>query len=417
MINSAKKPLSFQDNSDANFQPQNLAKKPVIMQVLPLLESGGVERGVVDIAKSLKNQGFEPIVVSGGGVLTYDLKEAKITHITLDIGSKNPLKIFLNIKKLQNLIVEHKVDLVHVRSRAPMWSAFYACKKTNTRLVSTVHGTYSLDLLGFKNSKIKKFYNQIMLRSDAIIAVSNFIKSYIEQNYEKQSDVEIDGKITVIQRGVDLQHFNASKVSKNRIIDLIKNWNIPEDKKIILMPARYTSWKGHEFLIDSLSKVKNDFFCIMIGSSHGHQAFRNKIEQKIIKENLAEKVRTIGLCKDISAAYKIADFVVCPSIKPEAFGRVAIEAQACSKPILATNIGGSLETIIDGETGFLVSPNDSDALAAAIDKILSLSKEEVESIGNKGRNHVEANFSNELMYQKTIALYQEVLAKPKISVE
>ena len=381
------------------------SKQKVILQIIPSLESGGVERGTIDIAKSLKKQNFSPIVISSGGVLTYDLKEAKITHFELDVKSKNPFTIFLNIKKIAEIIDEYKVDLVHVRSRAPMWSAYYACKKTKTKLVSTIHGTYSLDFLFLKNFSLKKIYNSIMFKADSIIVVSNYIKNYLLRNYQGN----FADQIQTIQRGVDLQYFNRDKVSKNRIIDLIKKWNLPEDKKMIIMPARFTSWKGHEFLIEALAKVKNDFFCVMVGSDHGHKNYRKKIEQKIIKENLAGKIRIVGACRDMPATYQLAHFVVAPSVRPEAFGRVAIEAQASAKIIVATKIGGALETIIDEQTGFLVEPFDTESLAKAIDKILLMSKEETKKLGVAGRKNVEDNFSNDLMCQKTIEVYTKTL--------
>lgn len=381
------------------------SKQKVILQIIPSLESGGVERGTIDIAKALKNQNFLPIVISSGGVLTYDLKEAKIHHFELSVKSKNPLTIFSNIKKIAQIINEYKVNLVHVRSRAPMWSAYYACKETKTKLISTIHGTYSLGFLFWKDFPLKKFYNSIMFKANAIIVVSNYIKNYLLRNYQENfADL-----IEVIQRGVDLQYFNRDKVSKNRIIDLIKKWNLPEDKKMILMPARFTSWKGHEFLIEALSKVKNDFFCVMVGSDHGHKKYRKRIEQKIVKENLAGKIRIVGACRDMPATYQLAHFVVAPSVRPEAFGRIAIEAQASSKIIVATKIGGALETVIEEQTGFLVEPFDTQNLANVIDKILTMSKEEIEKIGCAGRKNVEDNFSNDLMCQKTIEVYKKLL--------
>ncbi len=384
-------------------------KKPVIMQVLPALESGGVERGVVDIAKALEKEGFKPIVVSKGGVLVYQLREAGISHIELPVHSKNPLTIYFNNKKISKLLQEHCVDIVHVRSRAPMWSTYFACKKLQVKMVATVHGTYSLNLFKWKVFPLKRIYNALMLKADEIIAVSGFIKDYIIKNYQEINLTSLAEKITVIQRGADLNYFNCAKVSKNRIIDLSKKWRLPEDKKIILMPARFTAWKGHEFLIDALLKVKNDFFCVMVGSDHGHKIFRKKIENRIVESGLAGKVQIFGLCKDMPAAYAVSHFVVCPSVRPEAFGRIAIEAQASNRIIIATKIGGSLETIIDEKTGFLVDVNDPNKFAELIDKALEMSKEEADKIGNAGRKNIEENFSNDKMCSETIRVYKEVL--------
>ena len=384
-------------------------KKPVIMQILPALESGGVERGTIDIAKALKKEGFTPIVVSKGGIMVYQLKEAKIEHIELNVASKNPLTIFSNIKKIRRLIEENSVDVVHVRSRAPMWSAYYACKETKARLVATVHGTYSLKFLHWKNFFLKRIYNAIMLKADKVIVVSEFIKNYLIENYEgKTKDFNLD-KITVIQRGADLEYFNLAKVSKNRIIDISKKWNLPDDKKIILMPARFTEWKGHEFLIDALSKVKHNFLCLMVGSDHGHKLFRKKIEQKIINLDLQGKVKIAGVSKDMPVLYSISHLVVCPSIRPEAFGRIAIEAQAMQRPIISTRIGGSLETVIDGKTGFLVDLDDSDKMAELIDVVLDMSDEKSAEMGAMGRENVRERFSNEKMCGDTLALYRSVI--------
>ena len=292
-----------------------------------------------------------------------------------------------------------------------MWSAYFACKKTGAKLVSTVHGTYSLNFLWWKIFPLKRLYNSLMLKADAIIVVSNFIKDYLITNYKQKDKYFPMEKITVIQRGVELNYFNFSKVSKNRIIDLSKKWHLPDDKKIILMPARFTEWKGHEFLIDALTKVKHNFLCVLVGSDHGHKQFRKKIENKITKSHLEGKVKVVGICKDMPVAYTISHLVICPSIRPEAFGRIAIEAQATSRIIISTRIGGSLETIIDGKTGFLVDVGDSDKLAELIDKVLDFSDEESHKIGEAARKNMEEKFSNEKMCNDTIKIYKKLLAE------
>lgn len=389
---------------------ENQKHKTVVMQILPALENGGVERGTIDIAKALKKSDFEPIVISSGGILVYQLTEAKIRHIKLPVHSKNPFVIHANIKKIADLILENQVGVVHVRSRAPMWSAYFACKKTNTKLLSTIHGTYSLKFLFWQIFPLKKFYNAIMLKADAMIAVSEFIKDYLIKNYQQKNKIFPLEKITVIQRGVDLDYFNFQKVSKNRVIDLSKKWHLPDGKKIILMPARFTAWKGHEFLIEALAKVKNNFLCVLVGSDHGHKKFRKKIESKIVKENLEGKVKIVGICKDMPTAYAVSHLVICPSVKPEAFGRVAIEAQASSRIIIATKIGGALETIIDGKTGFLVEPQDVEKLAELIDRVLDFSDEKTHEIAAAARAHVEEKFSNKKMCNDTIEVYKSLIS-------
>jgi glycosyltransferase involved in cell wall biosynthesis len=381
-------------------------KKITVMQLLPSLESGGVERGTIDIAKILKKENFKPIVASAGGVLVYDLRESGIAHVEIaSLKRKNPISIILNINRIRKLIIEHNIDIIHARSRAVMWSAYFACKNSKTKLISTVHGTYSCDFLGIKNFLLKKFYNSVMLKADRIITVSNFIKSYLLQNYSGN----FCNKISVIQRGVDLTYFDSQRVSKNRVIDLSKKWNLPEDKKIILMPARFTTWKGHEFLIDALTQVESDFFCVMVGSDHGHKQYRKKIEERIVQKKLESKVRVVDNCRDMPAAYAIAHFVVSPSIRPEAFGRISIEVQASNKIIVATKIGGALETISDGQTGFLVDIGDYTNFAKTIDMVLKLDKEVVDKISDAGRKNIEKNFSSKQMCDLTLDIYRQVL--------
>lgn len=384
-------------------------KKPVIMQILPSLQSGGVERGVVDLAKYLQNHDFEPLVLSSGGLMVYQLKEAKIRHIEIDVDTKNPWKILQNIDRIADLIEKNKVDLVHVRSRAPMISAYFACKKTKTKLVATVHGNYSLKGFFYKNFILKRLYNSFMLRADRVIAVSQFIKDYLLQNYQPFLKFPFAEKIRVIQRGTDLKYFSAESVSMVRKIALAENWALPEDKKIILFPARITSWKGHEFLFEALTKVKSDFFCVCVGSDHGHKKFRKKLENKIIKDDLGGRVKFVGVCKDMPVAYAISNLVISASLRPEAFGRIAVEAQAMKKIIIATNIGGSLETIIDGKTGFLVEVGDTEKLAQLIDEALTMSVSQADEICQNARSHIEDNFSSQKMCAKTVEVYNELI--------
>lgn len=249
-----------------------------------------------------------------------------------------------------------------------------------------------------------------MLKADAIIVVSNFIKDRLKENYSEIFNKISPKKITVIQRGVELETFNPDKISQNLVIDLMQKWQVPMDKKIILMPARFTQWKGHEFLIDALSKVKNDFYCLLVGSDHGHEKYRQKIEQKITDLNLGKKIKIVGICKSMPIAYKMANIVICSSVRPEAFGRISIEAQASKKPIISTAIGGALETVIDNKTGFLAEVNNSDNLAQIIDKALLLNNEDLEKMGANGRKNIEKNFSNEKMCNSTIAIYRNLLA-------
>ena len=385
-------------------------KKPVIMQVLPALYSGGVERGVVDVSKAAAAYGFKSIVVSAGGPMIVQFNGSLVLHIILPLDSKNPFSIYRNSKRLEKIIREHQVDLVHIRSRFPAWSAYIACKKTGCKMVSSVHGSYSTNLFSKKISRWKLKYNSIMLKPKFIIAVSEFIKNYIYQNYSEIENLS-EKQIEVIHRGVDLSYFSNRKVPNSRVIQLVKEWNLPEDKQVIMLPARITGWKGHKFLISALAKVQNhNFFCVMVGSLKGHKKFAMELERMIKENRLEGRIKIVGETKDMPAAYLVSDVVISSSIRPEAFGRVAIEAGAMGRIVIATNIGGSLETVIDGKTGFLVEAENVNHLARTIDQVLSMPKSQKEEICQNAATHIAKNFSNQKMLDTTIAFYRRILS-------
>jgi len=389
-------------------------KKPaVIMQILPALNSGGVERGVVDISKAVAASGFESVVASSGGSMAQQFYNSKVVHITLPLANKNPFKIYQNSKKLAEIIQKYQVDLVHIRSRSPAWSAYLACKKTGCKMISTFHGSYSSTistvLFSKKFSEWKLKYNAVMVKPKYIIAVSDFIKNYIYQNYSSIADLA-QKEIKVIHRGVDLRYFCSKKFPQSRIVQLIEKWDLPDDKQIIMLPGRITGWKGHEFLISALAKVQNqNFFCIMVGSLKGHEKFAKVLEQKIKENNLQGKIKIVGETKDMPAAYLVSDMVISASIRPEAFGRVAIEAGAMGRVVIATNIGGSLETVVDGKTGFLVEVNNANKLAETIDEVLAMDKNKKEKMQENAIDHIVNNFSNQKMLDETIEFYKQIL--------
>lgn len=378
----------------------------VILQVLPELNSGGVERGAVDIANFLDRSGHKSIIISAGGKLQSFLSKG-VEHITLKVNSKNPFRIYCNIKKIRKIIKEKKVDVLHVRSRAPAWSCYYAVKGTNCKLLTTFHGTYTLKLFSQKPSKLKKKYNEIMLKGSRVIAVSDFIKSHILENYPQRIT---EDKITVIHRGVDVDNFNSKKISQQMRINLINKWQLPEDKKIIVLPGRITPWKGHEFLLDALQMLnRDDYVCLFVGDFAKKTAFKKRLEQKIASANLEGKIRFLGASNNMATVYAIADVVISASTSPEAFGRVAIEGEVMEKIVIATNIGGSKETIINNETGFLIENKNVKDMCDKIDYALSISEIEQQRISSNAREYVVKNFSNNLMYEKTLEVYQNLL--------
>lgn len=375
------------------------ARRPTVLQVLPEMKAGGVERGTIEIAGALARHGYRALVASAGGPLVKKLAYAGAEHIELPLASKNPFRMWGNIGLLESVIREYGVDIVHARSRAPAWSAYYAARRCKVPFVTTFHGIYNIQ------NKYKRLYNSIMTKGDVVIAISEFGAAHIRENYH------VTGKpMTVIHRGVDLAVFNPGLVAQRRLIDLAKTWRMPDDQPIIMLPGRITRWKGQEFLIRALARMKEvDFFCILAGDHEGHPGYRTEIEKAIVDLGLGHRVRIVGNTQDMAAAYLLAHVVVSASLEPEAFGRVAIEAQAMGRPIIATSHGGSTETVIHGETGWLVTPGSEEEMERALREALSLPQSTLQAIGHAGMEHVRHHFSSELMCQKELAIYDQLL--------
>jgi len=369
------------------------------MQVIPELGAGGAEQGCIDVAQTLVQSDARSIVVSNGGHRVPELERFGAEHINMPVHSKNPLTMMMNTRKLIRIIKKEGVSIVHVRSRAPAWSCYKACQKTNAHFMTTCHAPYNFQ------SDWKHKYNSVMAKGERVIAISQYVADYLRKNYGVEEE-----RLRVIPRGIPLEKFHPKMLGPQKMLDLLHSWRMPEEARVVLMPGRLTRWKGHHVLIEAMSMVKDkDVYCIMIGSDQGRTDYRRELEQLIAEKNLGDRVRTIDHCDDMPAAYMMADIVVSASIEPEGFGRVPVEAQAMGCPIIATNHGGARETVIPGETGYLVEPGNAQELALAIRKLLTLSDQERAMMSTKGMVNAAHNFSKELMLERTLDVYEELL--------
>lgn len=379
---------------------KNKDKKPVVLQVLPELNQGGVEIGTIEIASDLQNRGIKNFVASAGGRLEYNLERLKIKHFTLPLKTKNPFKLWLNYRRLVKIIKENGINIVHARSRAPAWSAYWAARKTGVRFVTTFHGTYGLGPKG-----IKKFYNRVMTYGDLVIAVSNHIKRHILQNYRCD-----EKKIRMIHRCVNMEKFDLNAMTAERMIKLMEEFHLPEDKPIILLIGRLTRWKGQRLMIDALEKIKDmDYFCVFVGDDQGRDYYTKELKEAIAAKGLEGRFAFIRHVTDVPAMMAVSDVVVSASTDPEAFGRIAAEGEAMGRVVVASNIGGSLENIVDGVTGKLFESGNPQALADALKWALGLSTEEREKIGAAAIEYVKQNFTKQIMCDKTVAVYEELI--------
>ena len=377
-----------------------------VLQVIPKLGYGGAETGCYDIAHYLSENNCKSFIVTSGGELIKFINKEKVKLIRLPVHSKNPLLIFLNAFFLMGIIIFFNISIVHARSRAPAWSCLLATKLTGRKFVTTFHGTYNF------NGKLKKFYNSVMARSDLIIAGSNFIFSHIKENYSEF--LKSRKKFLVIFRGINIDYFDPSTKLDTDEKKLLNRWGINKEKKIVLVPGRLTSWKGQELLIEAINLVKIElgyeaFQVVILGSDQGRDLYKKKLIRLTEQYRLNNQVKFISHCKDMALAYKVSDIVISPSIEPEAFGRVAVEAQSMEKLIIASNIGGSNETIVNDKTGFLFNSGDAKSLSNRIIQAITMDESAIKLIGKEGRKNIIKKFNVEKMCFSTYSEYKRLL--------
>jgi glycosyltransferase involved in cell wall biosynthesis len=385
------------------FLQKNSTKNPhkiSILQILPALNSGGVERGTLEIASALQESGYRAIVASAGGRMTDELAQYGATHITLKLNSKNPLIILLNAFFLIKLIHTENISLLHARSRAPAWSALIAARLTNTPLITTFHGVY-----GHK-TKLKRLYNSVMIKGEIVIAISNYIANHLQEIYDLSFT-----DIRVIPRGAETGIFSPIAVSDERKKKVIERFKLPKTHaKIILLPARITRWKGHLFALEALRSLhETAWHCICIGDVTKDSPYFEELQTKIRSYGLSERFSILPYEQDMPAAYAVSHIVLVPSLEPEAFGRVSVEAQAMERLVIATQHGGAAETILAGATGWLVEPGNIEQLRFAIAHGLDLSERAYQIIGKNARKHIISNYTKYQMCERTLAAYKEVL--------
>ena len=379
--------------------------RTTILQVLPALDTGGVERGTVEMVQAITAAGGRALVASAGGRMVTQVERAGGEHIAMSLMTKDPLNIWLNAGRLTRLIRRQRVDLVHARSRAPAWSAWLAARRAKVPFVTTWHGVYSETLPG------KRWYNGVMAKGERVIAISRYVASRVEHSYRVDPS-----RIRIIPRGVDPDAFDPPAVSGDRVHRLAQAWRVPVGARVVMLPARLTRWKGAETLLDALGilqaegGVEGSLFCVLVGSDQGREEFASWLEAKAKQAGLGGRLRLAGHCEDMPAALLLADVVVNASLNPEPFGRVVIEAQAMGRPVVAFNHGGAAETIEDGQTGFLVPPGNTALLADGIRRALALSEEDRQALGWRARESILSGFTTAAMQRATLDVYSDVLS-------
>lgn len=369
---------------------------PVILQVLPSLVTGGVERGTVEITAALAGSGMGALVASAGGPMVRQVEQAGGTHLTLPLATKSPAGIWRNAAALEAVLRTRRVALVHARSRAPAWSALRACRRAGVPFVTTYHGAYGEDL------PFKRLYNSVMARGEIVIAASGFIAGLVARRHQLPPE-----RLRVIPRGVDAAVFDPAAVAPGRLARLREAWALPAGARTVLLPGRLTAWKGHKILIEAIARMgRSDVVAMLLGAHQGRVGYARELERLAERLGIGRQVRQVGPTQDMPAALMLADVVVHASVRPEAFGRVVIEAQAMGRPVIAADLGGPVETVRQGETGWRVPPGDPDALAAAIAMVLDMPPGALAELGRRARASAP---TVQEMQRATLDVYRQVL--------
>ena len=382
--------------------PASAGKGLVVLQVIPRMQAGGAERTTVEITTALTARGDTALVATAGGRLLAEIEAAGGEPVILPVDAKSPWAVWRNRARLMAVIRARGVDVVHARSRAPAWSALWAARACGVPFVTTYHGTYT------DQGALKRFYNSVMARGDRVIANSRFIAERIARTYDLPAE-----RLAVIPRGVDPALFDPAAVTPDRLFTLREAWGLTQDgRPIVLLPARLTGWKGHLVLIEAVRRLSGQeapgFVTVLAGDPERNRRYGLEIDAAVAAAGLAGHVKRPGHCADMAAAYALADVVVSPATAPEAFGRVAIEAQAMGRPVIVADHGGARETVIDGKTGWRVAPGDAAALARALSNALALGPEARAALGARARQHSVETYSVHQMCVKTLHIYDQL---------
>jgi len=378
---------------------KNIGRKPAILQVLPSLMAGNLEKDAITLAAAIESNGFRSFIASTGGNLVNQLYKAGGRHFELPLNTKNPFVISKNISELIEIIIKYDIEIIHAQSREVAWMAYFAAKKTGCKFISTVHNAHSLD------NYLKKLYNSVVTKGPRIVAVSNFVKDHLAENYKlDRSQVE------VVHCGTDLNLFNYEKIEKRRIITLAEKYKIPTDRPIILVPGKIAREKGHIHIIEAIKMLpRNSVSCIIAGDDTKNKDYRKELQDLITYYDLSRRIIILNNITDIPALYALSDIVISAATKPEAFNFTSIEAQAMGRMMISTNIGSTRETLIDGKTGWLVEPNNPPAIAKAIIEVTSMDIPQRLYRASLARSHVELHFSLNTNHDKMIHIYGYML--------
>ena len=368
-----------------------------LVQIVPALESGGVERGTVDVANFLAEKKIKNFIITSGGKMIKELDDNFVHVHQLSVSSKNFFLYPLIASKIKKFIQANNINLVHVRSRGPAWM-INLMSKNNIKTISTFHNVYG------GNSFIKKMYNKGLSKMDHLIAISDYVKETVIQKYN------INNKnISVINRGIDTEYFNQP-INNTYKEDFINRHQINKSKKIILFPARLTRWKGQLEFVDVIKKITTEGILVLFAGDTKNNSYTKQLRQKINQNNLSNTFKILGRInqEEMRLLFDIADLSVSLPLRAEGFGRTISESLYSGTPVMAFNYGGAKKQLENLSDFFKSTPQDYSSLPNKIDLLLNLSEDQKVKILQNVNTVIENNFSKKNMVNQYLEFYESV---------
>ncbi|MES2034380.1 MAG: glycosyltransferase family 4 protein [Pseudomonadota bacterium] len=375
-----------------------------LLQVTPELETGGAEQTTIDVAHAVIAAGGKALVATRGGRMAARLQQDGGRLAQMPVHSKNPLVMLGNTARLIDLIRKENVSVVHARSRAPAFSALWAAHATGVPFVATYHGIYKA------NSRLKRWYNAVMTKGDLVIANSEYTRDHLLAEHAVDP-----ARVVTIPRGVDLTRFDPRKVPAARVEALRAAWGLPADdpRLVFVLGGRLSPIKGHLSIVEAARMMRDaerqDFVIVFAGDDQGRTGYREEILAAVAAAGLTDAVKVVGHCDDMPAAFLVCDIALLPTLKPESFGRAAVEPQIMERPVIVSNHGGAVETVLEGETGWKVAPGDDAAWAKAMSAAIDAGGVRRRAMGQFAASRARRLYSVDAMCDATLDVYLRVL--------
>lgn len=377
------------------------SRPPSVLQLVPALDRGGIARAAIDSAAALVAAGGKALIAGGGQAMAGELRRLKVTHLDVALDADGLVAAYAGLRRLREAMAGREIDILHARSPATAWMARRLAREHGRRYVATAHAPSGA------GAWTHRWLDEAQAAADRVIAVSDHVAHDLRQRHRLP-----EARLLTIRPGIHLDRFDPATVRPDRVIRLATQWRLPDDRRIVLFPARLSEDRGQARLVDALRELdRDDVHCLFVGGETPATAFERRLQALIEAKGLGGRAAIASYCEDMPAAYMLADVVVAGG-DGEGFSRVIAEAQAMGRPAVCDAAGGAVEAMVAQVTGWSAPPGVAAALARSLERALSLDAEARALLASRARAHIRERFSVERMGRETVALYADMMAVP-----